>query len=143
VSNDQILVGLTLKGVKLAKDKQSILFQTDKGDIKVAVDADCCSTTWIESIELPALGFPSKVISVANLDMPDLGDIEGCDVVAYYGCKIVTDGGEIIIDYRNDSNGYYGGNLSWPGDYFYGGVYGQNVSASEWVDISRGKRNRK
>lgn len=142
MSNDKILVGRTLKGVKLAKDRQSILFQTDKGEVLVSVDADCCSTTWVESIELPALGFPSKVISVENLDMPDLGTMEGCDVVAYYGCKIVTDGGEMIIDYRNDSNGYYGGNLSWPGDYFYGGVYKQNVSAHEWTDISRGKRDR-
>jgi hypothetical protein len=143
MSNDQVLVGRILKGVKLADDKQAILFQTDKGDIRVDVDADCCSHTWIESVELPALGFPSKVISVANLDMPDLGNLEGCDVVAYYGCKIVTDGGEIIIDYRNDSNGYYGGNLSWPNDYFYGGVFGQNVSANKWVDISRGNRGRK
>jgi hypothetical protein len=143
MSNDQVLVGRILKGVKLADDKQAILFQTDKGDIRVDVDADCCSHTWIESVELPALGFPSKVISVANLDMPDLGNLEGCDVVAYYGCKIVTDGGEIIIDYRNDSNGYYGGDLSWPNDYFYGGVFGQNVSANKWVDISRGKRGRK
>ena len=140
---DQILVGRTLKGVKLAKDKSSILFQTDKGDIVVDVYGDCCSTSWIEHIELPALGFPSKVISVADLDMPDLGQQEGCDVVAYYGLKIVTDGGEIVIDYRNNSNGYYGGNLSWPGSYFYGGVHGQNVSKHEWVDISRGKRGRK
>ena len=53
-----------------------------------------------------------------------------------YGVKITTDKGHIVIDYRNASNGYYGGNLSWPDDsYFYGGVHGQNESNEEWVDI--------
>jgi hypothetical protein len=62
---------------------------------------------------------------------------ENPEVLAFYGCKISTDKGEIVIDYRNDSNGYYGGNLSWPDDkYFYGGVYKQNVSAEVWRDVN-------
>ena len=66
----------------------------------------------------------------------DLGDMPGCDVVAYYGCKISTNRGEILIDYRNDSNGYYGGSLWWPGEGHYGGVYWQNVSGRNWRDIA-------
>lgn len=43
----------------------------------------------------------------------------------------------MVIDYRNESNGYYSGNLSWgDGDYFYGGVYGQNVSKQDWQKIA-------
>jgi hypothetical protein len=61
---------------------------------------------------------------------------EDPDVLAFYGCKISTDGGEIVIDYRNDSNGYYGGSLSWPGEHFYGGVHNQNVSKEEWREIA-------
>ena len=46
--------------------------------------------------------------------MPNLGDIDGkhhagVDVVAYYGVKITTEHGRCTIDFRNDSNGYYGG----------------------------------
>lgn len=131
-----ILIGKTINSVKIAKDKEALLFITDAGDIKVLCDADCCSSTWIEHMELPALGFPALVIMAEDLEMPDLGDMKGCDVVAYYGFKITTDKGELVIDYRNDSNGYYGGNLSWPDDdYFYGGVYGQNVSDEEWLDV--------
>jgi hypothetical protein len=37
--------------------------------------------------------------------MPDV------DVVAYYGLKITTETGIAVLDYRNDSNGYYGGSL--------------------------------
>ena len=131
-----ILVGKTINKIMIADDKEAILFKTTGEDVLVRVDADCCSETWVESIELPAMGFPAVVISVDDLKMPDLGDISGRDVIAYYGCKIVTDKGEIVIDYRNDSNGYYGGDLSWPGESFYGGVYEQNVSTQKWVEVN-------
>jgi len=130
------LVGKAITGLRLAEDQKALLFLTDDGDVKVRCDGDCCSYTWIEHIELPALGFPAKVISAEELDMPDQGAMPECDVVAYYGFKIVTDKGELIIDYRNESNGYYGGDLVWPDDtYFYGGVYGQNISEEVWKDV--------
>ena len=132
------LIGETITDIKIAEDKKAILFITkDIGQMIVRVDGDCCSSTWIENIELPVNGFPTKVSAVENLDMPDLGSKEGYDVIAYYGCKIITDKGDIIIDFRNESNGYYGGNLCWPGDkYFYGGVHGQNISNNDWKEIS-------
>lgn len=136
-----LLINQTITEVKIAADKQALLFITAEGiHHKVLVDADCCSYTWIESVEMPALGLPFKILAVEDLDMPDLGDMPDCDVVAYYGAKLVTDKGEMIIDYRNDSNGYYGGNVVWPLEegvynYFYGGVQGQNVSKEEWQDI--------
>jgi len=132
------LIGKTIKGLKIADDKKALLFITDDGEHIVKVDGDCCSASWIEHMELPALGFPAKVNAVQELDMPNLpqSDDDYGDVTAVYGCKISTDKGEIVIDYRNESNGYYGGNLSWPDDgYFYGGVYGQNVSNENWIEI--------
>lgn len=134
---ENLLIGKKIVDVKIAADKEAMLFVTDDNQqLVVRVDADCCSETWIESVEMPALGLPFTIISCENLDMPDLGDIPGCDVVEYYGAKIVTDKGDMVIDYRNDSNGYYGGSIVWPGDnYFYGGVYGQNDSAMDWQDI--------
>ena len=139
---DNILIGKTLTGMKIAEDRQALLFQTADGDIVVRADADCCSYTWVESIELPALGFPALVTAVEELEMPDTAKPstfhENPEVLAFYGCKISTDRGEIVIDYRNDSNGYYGGSLSWPGgdyEYFSGGVHGQNISKMEWREI--------
>lgn len=117
----------------IADDKKALLFRTSEGDIIAKADGDCCSSTWIEHVEKPALGFPAVVVSVDALDRgPD--EEQDYGRIAHYGCKITTDRGEIIIDYRNESNGYYGGNLSWPDDtYFYGGVYGQNISTEKWV----------
>lgn len=134
-SKQNILIGRTILGLKIAEDKEALLFVTDAGEIKVRCDGDCCSYSWVESIELPAMGFPAVVISAEDVDMPDLGDMEDRDVVSYYGFKIETDKGVLLIDYRNDSNGYYGGDLVWPDEYYYGGVYGQNVSDEVWIDV--------
>ena len=133
------LIGKTITDLQIAADRQALRFILTDGECVVLVDADCCSYTWIEHIELPALGFPAVVVSVEDLDMPEQPPSQfhkDPDVLAYYGCKIVTDRGELVIDYRNDSNGYYGGSLSWPNDrYFYGGVHGQNVSKQEWQPL--------
>ena len=57
------------------------------------------------------------------------------DVIQFYGFKVSTDKGVLVIDYRNESNGYYGGSLTWPGDYHYGGVFEQNISNGDFQDI--------
>lgn len=131
------LIGRKVTAVYLAKDKEAIRFDIEGGEPIIArVDADCCSHTWIEMVETPenALGTVTKV---EDVDMPgeDGEDSDG-DYIRYYGCKIHTEKGSMLLDYRNSSNGYYGGNLVWPGEYFYGGVYGQNVSAEEWEKLA-------
>lgn len=132
------LVGKTIKEIKIAADKKALLFVTDDGEIIAKTDGDCCSSTWVEHIELPAMGFPAKVASAEDIDMPNIGSPGEYESIAYYGFKITTDKGIIVIDYRNKSNGYYGGNLSWPDDdHYYGGVNGQNVSEEIWTDVDR------
>lgn len=112
-----ILKGKVIVAMKIADDKKAILFITDGGNIIAKCDGDCCSSTWVEHIDLPVLGF--------------------YEVIEYYGCRILTDKGDIVIDYRNESNWFYGGNLSWPDDdSFYGGVHGQNISNENWIDIN-------
>jgi len=133
-----VLIGKKITQIKIADDKEAILFICDDCEIKARCDAECCSNTWIEHIELPALGFPALVVAVDDLDLPGSeNDHPEYDCLQVYGCKITTDKGDIVIDYRNSSNGYYGGNLSWPDDIcFYGGVFNQNVSTENWVDVS-------
>jgi hypothetical protein len=76
---------------------------------------DCCSQSWIESIDAPTALY-GKVLKVEEINMPELGDVgtpkvPDVDCVAYYGLKITTETGIAVLDYRNDSNGYYGGSL--------------------------------
>ena len=130
------LVGKTIHSVELTSDKKAIKFVTDAGDVVAKCDGDCCSSTWIEHVLLPFKGFPAKVTAVDELEMPDLGSPDKYDVIQYYGCAIRTESGDITIDYRNESNGYYGGDLSWPSEkYFYGGVHGQNIDNGDWQPL--------
>jgi hypothetical protein len=132
-----LLINKNIVDVKIAADKEAMLFVTDGGERLVArVDADCCSHTWIESVEMPALGLPFTILSCENLDMGREPEEIDYDYIQYYGAKIITTKGEMVIDYRNSSNGYYGGDIVWPGDeYFYGGVHGQNVSSEGWIGV--------
>lgn len=131
-----ILVGKTITKIELADDRQAIRFHIEGGEPIIArCDADCCSHTWVEHIEMPVNGLPATVLSAECVNMPDLGNGDA-ECIKYYGFKIVTDKGDIVIDYRNSSNGYYGGSLSWPEDHFCGGVYGQNVSNENWKEIA-------
>lgn len=110
------LIGKTIEGVDIAEDRQALRFRIAGADPIIArVDAECCSYTWIENIENVEALTGRVVRNAEDIDMPDLGNMPDRDVVAYYGFKIETDGGTCVIDYRNDSNGYYGGSLSWPG----------------------------
>jgi len=130
------LVGHTIKEMKIADDNKAILFVTNEEEVIAKTYGSCCSSTWIEHVETVKL--PAKVIAVEDIEMPDMGQPSDEDeVIQYYGCRITTNKGYIVIDYRNSSNGYYGGYLSWPDDsYFDGGVDGQNISSENWVEIN-------
>lgn len=92
---------------------------------------------WVENVENPEATI-GLVTNAEDIKMPEADHPEdkGREVVAYYGFKIETVKGTCTIDYRNESNGYYGGSLEWPGEHHYGGVYGQNVSKEVWVKLA-------
>lgn len=122
MNKKHVLVGKTITGIKLASDKEAILFQTTDGDVIAKCYADCCSETWIENIENTIREFPALVMAAEDIKdgLPEpVKDDPEHDYLQFYGFKITTDKGLIVIDYRNASNGYYGGWLEWPGDSFY------------------------
>src|SRR5690606_29117867 len=98
-------------------DKVALKFITTDGDIVARCDADCCSHTWIEGIENTVREFPAIVIGAEDIldGLPDtIEDDPEHECLQFYGFRITTDKGVIVIDYRNSSNGYYGGSLEWP-----------------------------
>ena len=57
------------------------------------------------------MGFPARVIVIEDLDLPgSYNEVVNCDCHQVYGLKITADKGSIVIDFRNSSNGLYGGN---------------------------------
>lgn len=124
------LVGKKVVAVFLADDGGAIKFDIEGGEPIIAqADGDCCSHSWIESTEMPE-NLLGTVTAVEDVDLGKPDEDRDGECIRFYGCKIHTEKGSCLLDYRNESNGYYGGDLVWPGEnsYFYGGVYGQNIA---------------
>ncbi len=111
-SNDK-LVNKTIEKVFINPSNDFMRLQYDKGYIDIIAEGDCCSHSWIEHVENVEALIGATVISVENIDMPDLGDTDEDkdEYIKYYGLKITTTKGSVQFDYRNSSNGYYGGSL--------------------------------
>lgn len=132
------LIGRTIVAVALASDRKAMKFDLAEGEpVIVKADGDCCSMTWIESLDTPGLLIGGVVTEVTDIEMPFEASYDGYgELTQFYGCMITTSKGQCVIDYRNASNGYYGGNLSWPHNDYYGGVHGQNISTEQWVQVA-------
>lgn len=143
---DNPLVGKVITNIDLANDRMAIRFSLNDGTEVIArCDADCCSQTWIEDVLNPDAAIGSEVVNAFSLELPEefqtptkTENYE--EEMQYYGFAIETAKGRFTLAYRNSSNGYYGGWLSWPEkasqhSKHYGGVYGQNNSAEEWKPI--------
>jgi hypothetical protein len=137
--SDNVLRGKTIAAIWTASDKEAIRFDLADGESVVAnCYGDCCSHTWIEDVIEPDAAIGAEVLSADDIELPEhmqqptkTENYE--EEMSYYGFAITTSKGRCTIAYRNSSNGYYGGSLAWPGEYYYGGVSGQNNTAGEWV----------
>lgn len=87
--------------------------------VQFQVDGDCCSYSYFyDFYGVRKLLDNGPVVSVRDIPLadPDDADSREGEVVAAYGFEIVTTHpawGEqtAVFSFRNDSNGYYGGNL--------------------------------
>lgn len=102
------LIGKEILKVFLNQEKTEMIISTNKGEVKVDVYGDCCSYSWIEHMSLIDNLF-SEVLDVVNYDIEDV-DIE-YGLLQIYKTTIKTKKGDCDIEYRNESNGYYGGCL--------------------------------
>lgn len=109
----QKMIGKRIQGITLAQDKKSLTITlTNRDKIEGVVEADCCSNTWIEHLEIPADIEGAEIMDIDD-DTPikKINNEEECELLQIYCTKIVTTKGYIDIEYRNSSNGYYGGSL--------------------------------
>lgn len=83
------------------------------------VDGDCCSESWVEHYDACPGAIGSKVIGF-HLSEMNGGVNEGInpyhmsktDVLKIYELRLKTLGGDVVFEFRNDSNGYYGAYVS-------------------------------
>lgn len=92
------------------QNDEKIVFRYGHGDfLEMHAIGDCCSKSWIEAVDIIPGAVGSEIISIFNESLESVNDHPDYDCLAFYKTIIRTRKGDIIIDYRNSSNGYYGG----------------------------------
>jgi hypothetical protein len=110
----QAIVGRALDRVEVSQDKEKITFHFQEGDpVSYATYGGCCSSTWIEHLEQPYNLTGAVIYGVKESSGPDVPESQG-EVIQSYMTTFVTTKGNIDLEYRNSSNGYYGGSLEGP-----------------------------
>lgn len=115
------LVGRTINAIQIDDAEQHYLaFGTDSGRIIYVAEGDCCSESWFYHI----LGVDNLLgQTVLETESCYLGEPEDGfsrqESDKLYSIKLRTARGYADIEFRNSSNGYYGGYLDiyldeWP-----------------------------
>jgi hypothetical protein len=115
------LIGRPLAGVEVIDDRGAIRFTFIDGTDQI-YDAwgDCCSSTWIEHISVPPDLYGFAIFDITEPQLPPhpatsiVADDEDGDTIQVYHTAFATSAGHILVEYRNSSNGYYGGGLRGP-----------------------------
>lgn len=126
------IIGRVVDSVTLDSSADRISFKFQDGyERSYGVEGDCCSRSWIEHLELPPNVQGAVLQSVKDGGYAEPYDGHTCkrfnwekseaenaaagacghDVLAVYNTRFRTNRGDIVLEYRNDSNGYYGGYL--------------------------------
>lgn len=115
------MAGKVIVAVDVSGNKDRVVFSFEDGTYQLfGVDAECCSTSWIEHLEAP-LDVVGATITGAEdgEEVPitqdhsdhDEDEDHGDVCVNVYNTVFHTNKGDIVLEYRNSSNGHYGGEL--------------------------------
>lgn len=83
----------------------------------LVTDGDCCSETWIEHVSNFDEIVGAKILSTKTKTLGEgIGTRQECDQL--YSATLVVrpnwlDHLDVDIEFRNSSNGYYGGDIRW------------------------------
>ncbi len=125
------MVGRKLASVTLNKERNTIAFAFEDGKVQTfGVEGDCCSRSWIEHLEMPndikgatiTGAHDSDYVNATEDDeknpVVNPGDYQPreYECLKVYQTVFHTDRGDISLEYRNSSNGYYGGSLTDEGE---------------------------
>lgn len=125
------MLGRQVAAVTLSPERTLFTLEFKDGFSRVfEVHGDCCSESWIEHLECPDDVIGATLTAVLDSDsvwdatayakIPDVPitqdhadhDTEHADsCIKIYNTVFRTTRGDIVLEYRNASNGYYGGAL--------------------------------
>jgi hypothetical protein len=107
------IVGSTVKGLEDSGDMTLLL--EDGRRVRMTLTGDCCSSSsFTEPKQFQEL-VGATILEAEDRDGQsdnNLPEPEGSDVISWHFLVFKTNKGHVTIDWHNDSNGYYDGNLS-------------------------------
>lgn len=106
------IVGKTVTRYVLSPDRYFLrLWFSDGMDVILEAYGEGDSDTWFASIDSPE-ALLSTILAIGEIQFPtDNSPPDGNRSEKMYGLAVKTQAGYVVIEYRNSSNGYYGGNL--------------------------------
>lgn len=108
------LVGKTFSSVLMSEGNDYLVFKGTDAIVAYLASGDCCSVSWFEAITNVENLIDSEILSVESKEFEVPEDPEGkFDCLQCFGWTIKTAKGYADIEFRNDSNGYYGGEASY------------------------------
>lgn len=113
------LVGKTIERVLISDDKTNLGFELiDNERMGFYTDGYCCSESWIEHVSNVDSLIGGKVTAANEIEMGDVSDTYSKEnpppqeVVQAYGVEVWIEGRPPFkLEFRNASNGYYGGSI--------------------------------
>jgi hypothetical protein len=99
---------------RLFAGSEQIDFELADGSrLGFSAEGDCYSYSWIEHVSNVEQIRDATVLRIEDVDLPDAvpSPPEDVEVEVIYGTKIYTNKGYLLIEYRINSDGYYGGCL--------------------------------
>jgi hypothetical protein len=112
------ITGKVLSSIELSRERDEFVMKFRDGtEAKFGVKGECCSRSWIEHLEAPndvdgALLLFSQESAPITQDHAAHDEENGGKEIQVYNSRFITDRGDIVLEFRNSSNGYYGGNLT-------------------------------
>lgn len=90
--------------------EEKLIFNIEHGAIVFLAVGECCSSSYIESLDNPEIFNNAKFISAESVEGETKENDEG-DYLNWTFYKFKTDKGMCTLSFRNESNGYYDGHL--------------------------------
>lgn len=105
------MMGKPLASVEVSVDKELLTFTFQDGSTAAfRAEGDCCSSTWIEHLTVPD-DMAGSVLEAVIEGEPTEEQHPEHECLQTYKTTFRTPKGDIVVEYRNASNGYYGGYL--------------------------------
>ena len=110
------LPGHTLLSWELSPDRTQLTLDTTDGEFLLETLGGCCSTSWIEDLDLVSGQIAAaEEIDLGSIELgsrhEDVQDRLQDTQVAYAVVFKMRDGQEGRLEFRNSSNGYFGGQI--------------------------------